>query len=289
MLYDQPDAPCKIGIVHPGQMGVTFAATLATVGHSVYWASERRSSSTVKRATQANLSDTSTLEALCLQSHYIFSICPPDQATAVAQQVADTGFQGIFIDCNAVSPMTSQQVAAIVEQQGATCVDGGIIGPPASSGGTTRLYLSGATAPEVATLFQNTFVDARAISPDIGSASALKMTYAGWTKGSMALLMTQFALARQQNVESALLDEWALSLPGLADQLKNACTSSAPKAWRFSGEMREIADTLENAGLPRGWFDAADASYQRLGDFKNQTDVDHQDVIDKLLNTATHH
>lgn len=277
------NAPCKIGVLHPGQMGVTFAAALASAGHCVCWASEGRSTDTLNRAKRANLHDAKTLQALCSDSRYIFSICPPDQATRVAQQVVDNGFDGTYIDCNAVSPSTAQRVAMTLTQAGGKCVDGGIIGPPAIHRNSTRLYLSGDSAAEVAALFERSFVDARVISTDTGAASALKMAYAGWTKGSMALLMTQFALAKEQGVESALVDEWLLSQAGLTDKLNNACTSSAPKAWRFNGEMKEIADTLEQAGLPRGWFDAAADTYQRLSGFKNKAEFDQQAVISALL------
>ena len=284
MVHSQSGVSSAVGVVHPGKMGVTFAKILADAGHSVHWASQGRSRETANRAQHANLRDVTTVGELCQQCHYLFSICPPDQAAAVAQQIADSGFKGVYIDCNAVSPTTGKQVADIVTQQGATCVDGGIIGPPVNSAGTTRLYLSGKSASSVAKLFEHTLLDAKVIGSEIGAASALKMVYAGWTKGSMALLMTQFALARQQNVESALLEEWMLSLPGLENKLTSACTASAPKAWRFAGEMQEIANTLEHAGLPRGWFDAAAETYQRLSVFKDQIDIDKQDVINALVN-----
>ncbi|MDC0435443.1 DUF1932 domain-containing protein [bacterium] len=283
MTHSETDIPSVVGVLHPGKMGVTIASALVGGGHSVYWASQGRSSDTASRAQLAHLNDITSLESLCLESQYVFSICPPDQAANIALKVATCGFKGVYIDCNAVSPGTAKQVADIVTQQGATCVDGGIIGPPVSSAGTTRLYLSGKSASSVATLLADSLVDARVIGSGIGEASALKMAYAGWTKGAMALLMTQFALARQQNVESALLAECLLSQPGLEDKLMHACRASAPKAWRFIGEMQEIADTLEHAELPRGWFDAAAESYQRLSEFKNQSDVDHRDVIDALL------
>ena len=283
MTHSETDVRSVVGVLHPGKMGVTIAAALVDKGHSVYWASQGRSSDTASRAQLAHLNDITSLEALCLESQYIITICPPDQAANIAQQVATIGFKGVYIDCNAVSPATAKQVADIVTQKGATYVDGGIIGPPVSKAGTTRLYLSGESASSVATLFADSLVDARVIGSGVGEASALKMAYAGWTKGAMALLMTQFALARQQNVESALLAECLLSQPGLEDKLMHACTASAPKAWRFEGEMQEIADSLEHAGLPRGWFDAAAETYQRLSEFKNQSDVDQNVVIDTLL------
>lgn len=278
----KPDS--KAGFLHPGQMGVSIAAALVSTGYSVSWASEGRSADTAKRAEQSNLQDLSTLQALCDNSHFMFSICPPDQACAVAQQVAESGFTGTYIDCNAVSPATTEQVHSIVSQQGATFVDGGIIGPPAVSGGTTRLYLSGPSAPMVAELFIGSFVDARVLGADPGAASALKMAYAGWTKGSAALLMSQFAFAQQLNVESALLEECGLSQPGLTTRLDSACASMAPKAWRFTGEMREIAKALEDAGLSRFWFDGAADVYQRLSALKNKPDVSREEVIDALLN-----
>lgn len=273
----------KAGFLHPGQMGVTIAVAVASAGHTACWASQDRSAETLNRAAQSNLEDLLTLEALCNDCHYLFSICPPDKALAVAQQIADIGFNGIYIDCNAISPTTTGLVNNIVTQQGATFVDGGIIGPPAIKGGTTRLYLSGEPAQAVAELFNSSFIDARVLGANVGAASALKMAYAGWTKGSAALLMTQYALAQQLHVESALVEEWALSMPGLTTRLDSACTSNAPKAWRFTGEMLEIAKALEDAGLSRLWFDGAADVYEKLSGLKNQSDVERKAVIDALL------
>jgi len=283
MNHSHTAAISKAGFLHPGQMGVTIAAALASAGHSACWASQGRSAQTINRAEQSNLDDLLTLEALCNNSRFMFAICPPDQACAVAQQVAGVGFNGIYIDCNAVSPSTTKLVSDIVTQQGATFVDGGIIGPPAIKSGTTRLYLSGESAPQVAELFTDSLVDARVLGSETGAASALKMAYAGWTKGSAALLMTQFAFAKQLHVESALMEEWALSQPGLSAKLDSACTSSAPKAWRFTGEMQEIATALEDAGLSRFWFDGAADVYQRLSELKNQPELDREAVIGTLL------
>ncbi len=275
----------KAGVIHPGQMGVAIAAALASVGHTASWASQGRSDETVNRAEQSNLVDLLTLEALCNDSDFIFSICPPDQAPSVAQQVADLGFNGTFVDCNAVAPATTDLVSNIVTQQSGTFVDGGIIGPPAVKSGTTRLYLSGKSATAVAELFIDSVVDARVLGSSSGAASALKMAYAGWTKGSAALLMTQFALAQQQKVESALLEEWELSQPGLTTRLDSGCSSMAPKAWRFTGEMHEIAKALEDAGLSRYWFDGAADVYECLSDLKNKPDIQRKEVIDALLKT----
>lgn len=281
-MSDTSSAPINIGIVHPGQMGVSIGAALVQAGHVVHWASEHRSASTLRRANEAGLQDVVTLGALCRKCAVVFSVCPPDQAKTVAGLLSEEGFSGVYVDCNAVSPATSHEVGASFST-GTDYVDAGIIGPPANSANTTRLYLSGSKAADIAVLFDKTVVEAKVIGTDAGAASALKMAYAGWTKGSAALLLTQFALAKQQNVEMALLDEWGLSLPELANTLQNAAFANAPKAWRFVGEMNEIADSLEQANLPREWFDGAAASYNRMVQFKNRTDADLDGVIAALL------
>jgi hypothetical protein len=129
--------------------------------------------------------------------------------------------------------------------------------------GTTRLYLSGAEAEAVALLFSGTVIDARIVSAQIGSASALKMAYAGWSKGSAALLLALLATARAEGVEQALAREWSQSHPDLHRHSQAAARSALAKGWRWSGEMEEIADTLAAAGLPDGFHRAAAEIYRR--------------------------
>jgi len=124
----------------------------------------------------------------------------------------------------------------------------------------------------VANLFSESMLDARVIGAEPGSASALKIAYAAWTKCSDALILAIRALAAIEGVDKALLEEWALSQPGLERRSIQAAAVSAPKAWRFAGEMREIAATFDAAGLPSGFHDAATDIYERLAPFKNCTD-----------------
>ncbi len=277
------DGTTTAGFLHPGQMGVTIAAAVSSAGYDAAWVSAGRSGDTKSRATTAGLHDHGTVDQLCSRCDYIFSVCPPDQAGAVANQVVAAGFTGTYIDCNAVSPVTAHQVADVVAAAGANFVDGGIIGPPAHSKGTTRLYLSGSRASQVASLFEGSLVDARMLGDDAGAASALKMAYAGWTKGSAALLMNQFALAKANNVDQALLQEWSISIPGMAEKLSSQSVANAPKAWRFVGEMNEIADTLRHAGLSAAWFEGAAETYARLAQFKDRPDVDTDTIISALV------
>jgi hypothetical protein len=164
----------------------------------------------------------------------------------------------LFVDANAISPATARAIAASSER----FVDGGIIGPPPRNAGTTRLYLSGVRAAEVAELFEGTAVDARVVSDEIGDASAVKMTYAAWTKGTAALLLAIRAVADAEGVAEPLLEEWRLSLPKLPDMAERAARSATAKGWRWVGEMEEIAATFAAAGQPDGFHRAAAEVYR---------------------------
>jgi 3-hydroxyisobutyrate dehydrogenase-like beta-hydroxyacid dehydrogenase len=238
-------------------MGAAIGAELSANGHSVLWASAGRSEATTARAAQRALEDVGTVEALAARSEVILSVCPPHAALDVARPLA--GYPGIYLDANAVSPATARSVADTIPR----CVDGGIVGPPPVRAGTTRLYLSGAEAEAVASLFSATVIDARIVSSQIGSASALKMVYAGWTKGSAALLLAVMATARAEGVEQALAQEWSESHPELQRSSEAAARSAIVKGWRWTGEMDEIADTFAVAGLPDGFHRAAAEIYRR--------------------------
>lgn len=259
-----PLEPDGIGIVSPGEMGAAMAGALVTAGRSVRWASDGRSAATRERAMGGGLKDVRSLAALAESSSVILSICPPQSATRAAESLGHFG--GVYVDANAIAPGTARAVASVIEKAGGTYVDGGIIGPPPLTAGTTRLYLSGPRAPAVADLFAGTAVEARPLSGGPTAASALKMAYAGWTKGSAALLLAVAAAARQLGVSEELAAEWALSQPDLAARLAAAQQARSSKGWRWAPEMDEIAQTLAELGLPAGFHLAAAEVFQRDAD-----------------------
>jgi hypothetical protein len=189
----------------------------------------------------------------------IVSVCPPHAAGHVARSVSD--FDGVFVDANAISPATTRAVAA--ELEAARFVDGGIVGSPPVAPGATRLYLSGPDAAEVAELFDGTLVDARVLSDEIGAASAMKLVYAAWTKGTAALLLAIRAAARVEGVEASLVAEWEESLPELVERSRGAARSAGRKGWRWDYEMEEIASMFAAAGLPDGFHSAAAELFRR--------------------------
>ena len=246
-----------VGVLHPGEMGSAVAEALRGHGETVLWASAGRSSATAERAQAAGLEDGGDVEDVSRRCEILLSICPPHAALDVAR--AASGFAGIYVDANAIAPDTARTVATMQPR----FVDGGIVGPPPNRPGTTRLYLSGGEAERVAELFAGTNVDARVIAGEPGAASALKAAYAGWTKGSAALLLTVRELARAEGVEDALLEEWRLSLPELEERLPGAERSARRKGWRWIGEMEEIAHSMAAQDLPAGFHEAAAEVFRR--------------------------
>jgi 3-hydroxyisobutyrate dehydrogenase-like beta-hydroxyacid dehydrogenase len=251
-----------IGLLHPGEMGAAVGGCLVSVGHEVLWDPARRSRATTGRALAAELTGVA-FDTLIAKSSVILSICPPHAALDVARQVAAAGYAGCYVDANAVSAATAEQVAAIVTGGGATYVDGGIIGPPPEIAGHTRLYLSGPQANEVRPLFNRSPLDARIAEGPLYAASSLKMAYAAWTKGSSALLLAARALARASGVERTLLAEWSLSQKALGAQSERSASAAAAKGWRWVAEMEEIAASMAAVGLPPGFHEAAADIYDR--------------------------
>ena len=236
-----------VGLLHPGEMGAAVGCVLRESGHDVRWAGDGRSEATRRRAEEAGLVDAGSVSALVGGADVVLSVCPPHAALDVARAAAGAA---LYVDANAVSPATARAIAALHPR----FVDGGIVGAPPRPGTTARLYLSGAQAALVAGLFEGDAVEPR-IVPD---ASAVKMTYAAWTKGSAALLLAIRDVARAYGVLDALEEEWRGSTPELLERLPGAERSAAAKGWRWAGEMEEVAATFAAAGSPDGFHRAAE-------------------------------
>ncbi len=257
-----------IGILHPGDMGISIAAAAQREGKRVLWASEGRSAETRTRAEQHGLQDVGSLAAVCAQCDVLLSVCPPHGAEQLAADVAAAGFRGLYLDANAIAPARAKRMAQALTDAGITMVDGGIIGGPAWTAGATELVLSGSQAQAVAALFAGSPLATRVLGPEIGSASALKMCYAAFSKGSTALLAAILAAASANGVRDALEAQWAHDDAAMPANTERRIRAAAPKAWRWVGEMHEIADTLRAAGLPGDFHAGAADVYARLAGFK---------------------
>jgi hypothetical protein len=210
----------------------------------VIWAGEGRSEATVKRA--AGFRDVGSVEQLVCAADVVLSICPPAIAEEVAEQVFALGFDGTFVEANAITPERMRRIATLGER----VVDGSII---ASKG--IHLYLAGPGAEEVAKLFEGTDVEAIPLDAEIGAASALKMAFGGWNKIGIALTAQAHAIARAYGVADQLAAEGVTEdrLPRMAD-----------RAWRWAPEMDEVADTCIEVGWPEAIPRAAGRFYAEL-------------------------
>jgi 3-hydroxyisobutyrate dehydrogenase-like beta-hydroxyacid dehydrogenase len=248
----------QIALLHPGEMGSAIGAALVALGHQVSWRPDGRSERTQARAEAAGLIELADLRDCDL----VISICPPAAALDTARSVA--GYTGRYLDANAISPDRAREVATVVTAGGARYVDGGVIGPPPRRAGTTRLYLSGDGASEVAALFAGAVIEPRVLDTDDFAASTLKMAYAGWTKISTALLLAARETADELGVHQALAAEWAISQPELVHRVGVATASAEANGWRWEDEMRQIADTFAGAGQPAEFARAAAQIFGRF-------------------------
>jgi Domain of unknown function (DUF1932) len=265
-----------VTLLHPGSMGAAVGAQASRNGVTVRWVAAGRSVATRRRATEAGLDECPDLATALQDCDIVLSICPPAYAEDVARSVA--GYAGVYLDANAISPARVQRLAGLLP--GAVVVDGGIIGGPPTTPGTTRLYVSGNSEP-IPALFADTALDVVTLPGEVGQASALKLAYASYQKASRVLAAIAHALAREHDVEDQLVREAELlhSRP-LAD-LDVFCAAAA-RAWRWAPEMREVNDALQAAGLPGGMALGAADALGRWTSVKDRDDLDVDEVLGLL-------
>jgi len=273
----------NLGILHPGQMGISIAASAQNSGNEVFWVSEGRSPETHARASKHELHDSGSLAQLCETCSILLCVCPPHAAEGVARQVIAQDYKGLYVDANAISPQRTVQIGQELEDAGINFIDGSIIGGPAWEPGRTWLYLSGQNTERVASCFSAGPLETQMIDHEIGKAAAIKMCYAAYTKGTTALLSAILATAEALGVRAELENQWARNWPDFNEQTTRRVKIGASRAWRFAGEMDEISATFDAAGLPGGFHAAAADLYHRIAQFKDDTSVPLEEILDTLI------
>lgn len=257
----------RIAILMPGDMGHGVGRALRRHGHDVMTCLAGRSARTRGLAEAAGMRDTANLEALVGEADLILSILPPDravaQAGAVARAMSATGAKPVYADCNAVSPMTVRETGAVVAAAGAPFIDCGIIGLAPGKGRPTRFHVSGPDTAPIERL-NGKGIEVIAMGPEIGRASALKMVYAGLTKGTMTLHTAMLLAAWQLGVYDEAVAEYADSQPAALAAMQGRVPRIPADAGRWIGEMEEIAATLASAGVTSGFHDGAAEIYRVL-------------------------
>ena len=256
-----------VGIVSAGAMGSALGARLREGGARVLVALDGRSERTRRLAADAGLEDVGPLAEVLREADVVLSVVPPGAAVDVASEIASAAGSSrpLVVDLNAVAPPTVHRIEAALAHAGLEAVDGSISGPPPHPRGTTRVYLSGKRAAEVAALpFEG--VDRVVVSDVVGAASAVKMCTASVYKGRVALLAQALRTAYAHGVVEHVLDD--LAETGAADPARAGATvgRASAKAWRYVAEMGEIAATQGGAGLTPELFRALAAVYAELAD-----------------------
>ena len=262
-----------VAVIAPGMMGAAVGGRLSAHGLKVLASLPGRSPETVARAKTAGLSAASDEEIAA--SDFILSILPPGDAVALAQRFAPaltaSNAKPVFVDCNAISPQTAERVAAVVAPTGSPFVDAGIIGspPPPKDGKGPKFYASGTHAPRFAEL-KNFGLDVRVLSGPLTAASAMKMSYAGITKGTQALAAVMMLAATRGGTAEALFAELKDSQPQMLAYMQRSLSIMPPKAYRWVAEMHEIADFVSEDPAGHELYSGAAHFYEQVArDFES--------------------
>ncbi len=257
----------RIAILSPGDMGHGVGKVLAERGYTVITCLAGRSQRTRELAAAAGFGDVPSLEDVVLKADLIMSILVPSQAVALATEVAQamraTGTSRPFADCNAVSPRSASAIAAIIAGAGGDYIDAGIIGSSPAGGAVPRIYTSGPGAGLMDEL-DGAGVAVRNLGRSIGRASAIKMCYASMTKGTNALRVAMLAAADSLGLYDELLEELGQSQGGTLSQMESGIPDLPANAGRWIGEMEEIAETFEQAGITPRFHQGAAEMFRLL-------------------------
>ena len=256
-----------IAIIAQGMMGAGVGRRLHETGAEVRTLLSGRSAKSAERARAAGMQPTADEHALLSGADFFLSILPPGDAEALATQLTPAlktlGKKPVYVDCNAVSPQSAIRIGEIVAATGAEFVDGGIIGGPPRPGYSPTIYASGPKAGQTAVL-RDWGIDWRVIDGPIGAASALKMSYAGITKGTTAIASAMLLGAARFGCEEALIAELTESQPEMLARFRQGIPRMYDKAYRWVAEMQEISDFLEQNPPSRDIYAAVARLYEYL-------------------------
>ncbi len=264
-------------VIAMGEMGSGLARRLHERGARIRTSLKGRGEASAARAQAAGAESFDDDRDLLDGADFMLSVVPPGSARDLARRLAPAlqavARKPVYVDCNAIAPQTAREVAAIVAPSGCPFADGGIVGgPPKGEDAGPRIYVSGPAAQDAAQLTRYG-LDMRVLPGDVGVASAFKLSYAGFTKGVVALASEMILGATQAGVAEELKREVATSLPQLLGWIQRRVPEMYPKSYRWVAEMEEISAYLAGvpgggeiyAGMARLYADLAEAAKQRGG------------------------
>lgn len=271
-----------VAILSPGEMGAAVGKAFADNGFNVITTLEGRSKPTCERALASGFQNGGSLANVIAAADIVLSILPPAsapaQAEAVASAMRNTGKTPPYADCNAVAPETTIRIGQIIADTGADYIDGGIIGNPPGKSKPTRFYVSGpgATAMRV---FDGKGIVVHQCGPEVGRGSAVKMVYAGITKGTSALHAAMLIAAERLGVADELHGELESSQAAIYKRMENMTSALPAVSDRYTGEMLEIAKTMVACDMPPGFHEGAANLYKLLD--KSPFSSERRDTVNK--------
>jgi L-threonate 2-dehydrogenase len=272
-----------IAIIAAGEMGAGIGRRLHERGANVLTSIQGRSGESAKRAERAGMKPIDSDDALLAQADFFLSIVPPGDALALATRLtpalARAARKPIYVDLNAIAPETAVAIGDIVKTSGAGYVDGGIIGAPPSVNYSPKLYLAGDDAKTVERLAAYGLT-IRTVHGAIGAASALKMSYAGLTKGLTALGTAMILGAIRADCADELRTELAESQPNMLAWLARQVPSMYPKAYRWIAEMEEISAFLKDDPAASAIYQGIARLYERIADVRNKSGTDEGELAE---------
>ena len=256
-----------IGVIAMGEMGSATARRLRERGATVVTSLAGRSAASAARAEKAGAIPVATDDEFVAQADFILSIVPPGDAVALAERLAPAikrvGRKTVYVDCNAVSPQTAERIGAVLDGSGCIYVDAGIIGPPPGPNSRTIFYASGPGAKDFERLADHG-LSIRVMDGPNGAASAMKLSYAGITKGCTAIGSAMMLGATRGGTADALLQELSESQPMLLNWMRGFVSRMPPKAYRWVAEMEEIAQFQEDDPAARDMYLGIARFYQQI-------------------------
>ncbi|MGI9383440.1 MAG: DUF1932 domain-containing protein [Methyloligellaceae bacterium] len=271
-----------VAILSPGEMGAAVGKAFVDNGFSVITTLEGRSEPTRERALASGFQDEGSLADVIAAADIVLSILPPAtapaQAEAVAAAMRKTGKTPPYADCNAIAPDTTIRIGQIIADTGANYIDGGIIGNPPGKSKPTRFYVSGpgATAMNV---FDDKGIVVHQCGPVVGRGSAVKMVYAGITKGTSALHAAMLIAAERLEVADELHGELQSGQSAIYERMERMTPALPAVSDRYIGEMLEIAKTMASCDMPPGFHEGAADLYGLLD--KSPFSSERRDTVDK--------
>lgn len=194
-----------------------------------------------------------------------------DAARSVASHLVGNPY---YLDINSVSPGRKQETARVLGED-ARYIDVAVIAPIHPARHRTPLLISGAHAEQISPLLRELEMRFTVVSPQTGSAAAIKMIRSVMIKGIEALTLECFLAASRAGVLEEVTASLKNNYPTL-DWTKIAdynLERMASHGERRAAEMEESAMTLRELGLNPLMVDSTVKRQREMGAIGKQENV----------------